>query len=80
MGRLDQGSNFGVKCTVAIHFIPKNGITQVQYITYANFVFDYKPIKYEPYRIRLVVGGNKLTHEEDYVSPTASLLENSINQ
>ena len=45
---------------------------------YANFACDYIPLKYEPYQIRLVVSGNKLTYEEDAGTTAASLLEKEL--
>ena len=35
--------------------------------------FDHIKMKYEPNRIQLVVGGEKLIYEEDTGSPTASI-------
>ena len=46
--------------------------------TYASFVCDYKPQKTEPYRIRLIVGGDKLEYNRDAGSPAASLLETKL--
>ena len=40
-----------------------------------TFVCDYRPLKYEPYQIRLVAGGETLMYEEDAGAPVASLLE-----
>ena len=48
LGSLAQGNNFGVKGTYTIDFIPRSEIPQGRDITYANFFFDYIPMKYEP--------------------------------
>ena len=59
LGRLEKGRCFGVKGTDTIYFIPRSEIPQGQYIMYANFDYDYIPLKSEPYKIRLVVGVEK---------------------
>ena len=46
--------------------------------TYASFVCDHRPLKTEPWRVRIVVGGDKLTYDEDTGSPAASLLESKL--
>ena len=47
-------------------------------VTYASFVCDYRPLKEEKYRVRLVVGGDKLFYDDDTGSPTATLLETKL--
>ena len=47
-------------------------------ITYASFMCDHRPLKTEPWRVRIVVGGDKLSYSSDTGSPTASLLETKI--
>ena len=47
-------------------------------VTYANFVCTYRPKKSEPWRIRLVAGGDKLDYAEDSGSPATSLLETKM--
>ena len=47
-------------------------------MTYASYVCDYKPLKSEPYRIRLVAGGDRLKYENDTGAPASSLLETKI--
>ena len=41
-------------------------------------VCDHRPLKSEPYRVRLTVGGDRLTYESDAASPAASLLETKL--
>ena len=43
--------------------------------TYANMVCDYRPHKQEKHRVRLTVGGDRLTYNDDVSSPATSLLE-----
>ena len=61
-----------------MEFIPKHEVPPNRDVTYANFVFDYRPLKDEPYRARMVVGGDKLTYHDDAGSPAASLLETKL--
>ena len=78
LGRLAQGNIHGVRATDTIDFIFKGDIPPGQAITYANFVCDYRPLKSELYRIRLVAGGDKLTYDGDAGAPAASLLETKL--
>ena len=41
-------------------------------------VCDYRPLKDEPYRIRLTVGGDKLDYFGETASPIANLLETKL--
>ena len=59
-GRLAQGNKFRVIATDTIEFITKNEIPQGRAITYASFVCDHRPLKTEPWRVRIVVGGDRL--------------------
>ena len=43
-----------------------------------NFRFDYRPLKTEKYRARMVVGGDRLSNNDDPGSPAASLLETKL--
>ena len=58
---------------IFFHEIPNNAK-----VTYPNFVCDYCPLKSKPWRVRLVVGGDKLTCNNDAGSPAASLLETKL--
>ena len=57
-GRLAQGNKFGVQPTDTIDFIAKTDITIGKDVTYASLVCDHRPLKIEPWRVRIVVGGN----------------------
>ena len=46
--------------------------------TYGSFVYDCKPLKTEQWRVRLVVGGDKLPYKNDSGSPAANLLDTKI--
>jgi len=75
LGRLAQGNKNNVEFTDTIEFILKSDVPQNSKVTYANFVCTHRPLKTEPWRVRLVAGGDKLEYEADAGSPAASLLE-----
>ena len=77
-GRLAQGNVYGVKATDTIDFIHKHEVPLAQQVTYASFVCDYRPLKSEPYRVRLVVGGDRLAYFDDAGAPAATMLETKI--
>ncbi len=77
-GRLAQGNQFGVIAMDTIDFIPASEVPRDRKTTYASFVCDHRPLKTEPWRVRIVVGGDKLTYEDDTGSPAASLLESKL--
>ena len=77
-GRLAQGNKYGIKYRDVMEFIHPHEVPQNKKVTYASFVLDYRPLKSEPWRVRMVVGGNKLPFEDDPGSPAASLLETKI--
>ena len=74
-GRLAQGNIYGVQATDTIEFIPFSQLPTTAKVTYASFVCDHRPLKPEPFRVRIVVGGDKLMYEYDAGSPAASFLE-----
>ena len=78
LGRLLKGNDAGVSHTDSIEFIHYDNVPSDKKVTYANFVCDYRPLKSEVYRIRLVVGGDKLDYVHDAGSPTTNLLETKL--
>ena len=77
-GRLAQGNKYGVSSTYTIDFIYKSEVPLDRRVTYATYVLDYRPLKDEQYRIRITVGGDRLTYLDDAGSPTANLMETKI--
>ena len=77
-GRLAQGNDNNVMGTDTIEFIHQHEVPAQQDIAYATFVLDYRPLKSEPYRIRITVGGDRLTYNADAGSPAANMLETKI--
>ena len=77
-GRLSKGNDHGVKGTETIDFIYKHQVPPENKVTYASYVCDYRPLKEEPYRVRITVGGDKLDYNDDAGSPAANLLETKI--
>lgn len=78
LGRLTQSNDTNVRCTDAMDFIFFHEVPSTAKVTYANFVMDHRPLKTEPWRTRLVVGGDKLDYDLDPGSPAANLLETKI--
>ena len=61
-GRLTQGNIHGVTPTDTMDFIHKKEVSKGRDVTYANFILNYRSLKSEPSRVRLVVGGDKLAY------------------
>ena len=59
-------------------FIPRSAVPQDRKVMYSNFVCDYRPLKSEPFRVRMTVGGDKLDYPDETASPTASLIETKL--
>ena len=53
-------------------------VPQGRDVTYATFVLDYCPLKSEPYRVRITVGGDKLSYPFDSGSPAANMVETKL--
>ena len=41
-------------------------------------ICDFRPLKDDPYRVRLTVGGDKLEYDNDAGSPAASFIETKL--
>ena len=79
LGRLAQGGNDpNLPSNDCIEFIPFHQVPKHKKVTYGQFVLDYRPLKADPWRIRIVVGGDKLEYEFDAGSPAANLLETKL--
>ena len=77
-GRLAQGNIHGVAHTDTIDFISKSDVPKNKKVTYATFVCDHRPLKSEPWRIRCVVGGDKLPYYASTSSPAASMMDTKL--
>ena len=77
-GRLANGNKYGIRGTKTLRFISRKEIPKGCAVTYATFVCDYKPLKSETHRVRITVGGDKLTCLDDTGSPAANLLETKL--
>ena len=77
LGRLAQGIRH-ISGNDVIDFISYLDIPKHKKVTYANMVCDYRPLKSDPYRVRLTVGGDRLDYFEDTASPAATLLETKL--
>ena len=65
--RMPTGSN-------TMEFVSKSHIPTTKPITYARIVCDYMPLKSEPNRTRLTVGGDTLTCDHETSTDTADLI------
>ena len=61
--RLSQGNDHGIKGTVTLVYIQNKDVSKDRKITYGSLVCDYRPLKDEKWRVRLIVGWNKLPYE-----------------
>ena len=77
-GRLATVNQAGVQYTDTIEFISQEAVPTDTRVTYASFVCDHRPLKTEPWRIRLVVGGDKLVYGSDAGSPATDMLETKL--
>ena len=74
-GRLMQGVGTRMKTgSNTMQFIPKSQIPPDKVITYARIVCDYRPLKSEPNRTRLTVGGDRLVCEHKTSTDAADLM------
>ena len=64
-GRLAQGNKYGVQCTDTIYFISQKDVPMREKVTYKQCVCDHLPLKPEPFRVRIEVGGDKLDCDID---------------
>ena len=78
LGRLADGIPNKINGTNTIAFIKKNTIPSNKQVTYSNMVCDYRPLKQEKYRVRLTIGGDRLSYEKETASPAANLLETKL--
>ena len=79
-GRVANGNTFGIKGTQTLEFVAKNMVPNGKAVTYGSFVCDHRPLKTEQWRVRLVVGGDKLPYDNDSGSPAANLLDTKIEK
>ena len=75
LGRLASGNKYGVQYTNTIDFIMFSDVPTNEKVTYAQCVCDHRPLKPEPNRVRIVVGGDKLDCSIDAGAPTTNLTE-----
>ena len=75
LGRLTKVISNQLRATNTIVFIRKVELKRGRTVMYENVVCDYRPLKLEPFRVRLSGGGEILEYPDDASSPAASLLE-----
>ena len=72
---LVQGNIHGVKASNTNDFISRKNIPINKKLAYPSYICDYKLLNSEPYRIRLIAGGDKLEYGNDTGAPAVSLSE-----
>eukprot|EP00804_Cyclotella_cryptica_P002823 CCRYP_009357-RB/>CCRYP_009357-RB protein AED:0.24 eAED:0.24 QI:0/0/0/1/0/0/2/0/561 len=80
LGCLAQGIPVTVHGTNTIVFIAPNQIppTCGKDVTYGRICAHFRPEKEDPYRIRLTVGGNRITYPGNCGTPTADMLTTKV--
>ena len=76
--RLSDGNIYGIKGTKTIAFISKDEVPLDRDVTYATYVCDIKLLKAEMHRVRITVGGDRLSCPDDTGSPAANMLETKL--
>jgi hypothetical protein len=61
-----------------IDFISQQEVPRDRDVTYATYVLDYRPLKSQTHRVRITVGGGRLSYPEDAGSPAANILETNF--
>ena len=74
-GRLMNGVGDRVAGTNTMRVVHKANIPRDRNVTYANFVCDLRPNKPEKHRVRMCVGGDRLTYPGSPSSPAAGMTE-----
>ena len=77
-GRLAQGNDSGVQFNDVIDFISQQEVPRDRDVTYATYVLDYRPLKTQPHRVRITVGGDRLSYPDDAGAPATNLLETKV--
>ena len=77
LGRLSQGirNSKGSNC---MNFIHREQVPKGINITYARLVVDYRPVKSDPNRTRVAVGGNLLTYEGKLYTETSEIISTKM--
>ena len=48
-----------------VDYILKSEVPADRIVTYANMICDYRPLNFDPHRVRITVGGDKLECLDD---------------
>jgi hypothetical protein len=78
LGCLSQGISDCVVAAGTINFIQRSAVPNDKKVTYDNFICDYRPLKSEPYRVRLTAGGDDFPYTNDAGSP-AVIINSTIS-
>ena len=78
IGRLAQGVRNRIKGTNTILFIHRSGVPAGKRFTYGQIIVSIRPNKTETHRVRITVGGDKLSYEGPTATQCASLIITKI--
>ena len=78
LGRLLKRNDAGVSSTDSIEFIASLEVPTTKKVTYANLMYNYRPLKSETHRICMVIVDDELDCFYDAGSSTKNLLETKI--
>ena len=75
LGRLAQGVGTRMRSgTNTVFYVHPSKIPDGKKVTYAKLVADLRPLKEETHRVRVTIGGDKLTYEGPTATYSASLV------
>ena len=76
--RLAQGNQYGVVSTDTINFVPASDVLYNCDVTYTQFFCDHCPSRSAPFRVRTIVGEDRLAYTHGISSSAAQLLETRL--
>ena len=76
--KLSQENDHGVVSTDTIEYIEPSQVPTGRKVTYVRFVCANWPLKTEPWKLKLLIVGDKLPYESDICAPASNLIETKI--
>ena len=77
-GRLSQGNDPGTVNTNTIMFISRHEVPNDKKVAYATMDCNYRPLKEEKLRVRIIVGGDRLPYHLDVGFLAVDFLETKL--
>ena len=79
LGQIAQGIG-DISGNDVVDYIKKSDVPADRIVKYANFICDFRPLKSDPHRVRLTVGGDNLPYPDNAASPATSLLKSNFSK